>query len=62
MLLGNRTMALTNPLDLHANGTITTRVNATIAVETLNVIKIEIEGNGHVGLRYGRQGSAEHKR
>jgi hypothetical protein len=42
MLLGNNTMALTSPLDLHhANGT---RLYATITFENLKVIKIQIDG------------------
>jgi hypothetical protein len=46
MLLGNGTMALSSPLDLHhANGT-RTRVNATITVERLNMVKIEMDGIG----------------
>jgi hypothetical protein len=39
--LANGTVALTSVLDYHANGTVT-RVNATITLEKLNVIKIEM--------------------
>jgi hypothetical protein len=40
LILGNDTLALSSLFDYHANGTIT-KVNATVTLEKLNVIKIE---------------------
>jgi hypothetical protein len=46
LLLGSDTLALTSALDYHhANGTIT-RVNATITLEKLSVVKIELDSMG----------------
>jgi hypothetical protein len=41
LLLSSGTMGLTSPLDYHANGT-TTKVNATVTLAKLNVIKVEL--------------------
>jgi hypothetical protein len=47
LILGNDTLALTSPLDYRANGTVT-RVNATVTLEKLNVVKIETDNTGPI--------------
>lgn len=47
LIFGNDTLALTSALDYHANGTIT-RVNATVTLEKLNVVKIEMDSAGPI--------------
>lgn len=47
LVLGNNTLALTSLLDYRANGTIT-RVNATVTLEKLNLVKIETDDMGPI--------------
>ena len=47
LILGNDTLALTSALDYRANGTVT-RVNATVTLEKLNVVKIETDDMGPI--------------
>lgn len=47
LILGNDTLALTSALDYRANGTVT-RVNATVTLEKLNVVKIEMDDMGPI--------------
>jgi hypothetical protein len=49
LILGDDMLALTSPLDYFANGTVT-RLNATVTLEKLGVVKIEMDD---MGLIYG---------